>query len=253
MKYSSKDVYKGNIIGNWMFLSGIKGQKIEDKKWRYTANVKCLLCGREYDKPFRDILNGKSTKCKNCHNPQMFTNEYFINEDFTELKIKNNQSSKEYVFIIDTKHYPEIKKMYWGVIETSGQVYARSTNGRANNNKDRLHRYVCELEYGNDKINGKIIDHINRNTLDNRVCNLNVVSNLENAQNSKIRKDNSTGVKGINFNKRTGKWIARIQYNKKRISLGSFDTFEQAVKARKEAEKKYHQYASNIKGGVYEI
>ena len=80
------------------------------------------------------------------------------------------------------------------------------------------------------------------------IKNFNLVTPLENAQNSSLRKDNTSGVKGVHFNKRTNKWIARIQFNKKRISLGSFDTLEEAVEARRKAEKEYHKYNESIKG-----
>ena len=58
---------------------------------------------------------------------------------------------------------------------------------------------------------------------------------------NEIRKDNTSGVKGVNWSNRFNKWVARIQYDKKRIGK-SFETFEEAVEWRKEMEKKYHKY-----------
>lgn len=57
--------------------------------------------------------------------------------------------------------------------------------------------------------------------------------------NQNFRKDNKTGVKGVNFDKRSGKWQAQLQINKKKVLNKCFDNFEDAVKARKEAEEKY--------------
>lgn len=60
-----------------------------------------------------------------------------------------------------------------------------------------------------------------------------------NAQNQNIRKDNTSGVKGVNYDKRKNLWVARITVNGKRKYLGRRKKFEDAVKLRKDAEKKY--------------
>lgn len=83
------------------------------------------------------------------------------------------------------------------------------------------------------------IDHINQNTFDNRRENLRVVTKSRNQHNSAIRVDNTSGVKGVSFNAQTGKWIARIQIGGYRETLGSFDTYEQAVEARLQKETKH--------------
>ena len=46
-------------------------------------------------------------------------------------------------------------------------------------------------------------------------------------------------MKGVSYNKRAKKWISYIRYDNSTLHLGYFDTFEEAVKARKEAEDKY--------------
>ena len=51
---------------------------------------------------------------------------------------------------------------------------------------------------------------------------------------------NTSGQRGVCVNKQTGKYIAYINAEGKRHFLGYFDTFEEAVAARKEGEKKYH-------------
>lgn len=84
---------------------------------------------------------------------------------------------------------------------------------------------------------GKVIDHINGNGLDNQRHNLRICTQSENVINSKTRKDNSSGVKGVSFRKTRGTWDARIQRNGKLILLGQFKTKEAAILARMEAEK----------------
>ena len=57
--------------------------------------------------------------------------------------------------------------------------------------------------------------------------------------NRTVNINNTSGVTGVHFNKGINEWVARIQVNGVRIQLGSFPNFEEAVKARKDAEEKY--------------
>jgi hypothetical protein len=65
------------------------------------------------------------------------------------------------------------------------------------------------------------------------------VSNQENQRNKSRQSRNTSGVTGVHWHKRDKKWIARIKVDKKDLYIGMFDTFEEAVAARKEAEIKY--------------
>jgi hypothetical protein len=86
---------------------------------------------------------------------------------------------------------------------------------------------------------GTYIDHINNNCCDNRKENLRIVTNSQNLRNAKLRKDNKTGCKGLNFDIKRKVWEVKIKVNYKSIYLGKFTNYEDAVKARKEAEIKY--------------
>lgn len=57
--------------------------------------------------------------------------------------------------------------------------------------------------------------------------------------NQNLRKDNKTGIKGVNWDKKSNKWQAQLQINKKKVLNKFFDNFDDAVKARKDAEEKY--------------
>ena len=85
-----------------------------------------------------------------------------------------------------------------------------------------------------------LVDHNNRNTLDNRKSNLKNASKSENNRNHKLRKDSTSGISGVNWDKKSCKWRVRINSDiNKRINLGIYSNFEEAVKVRLEAEKKY--------------
>lgn len=80
------------------------------------------------------------------------------------------------------------------------------------------------------------IDHINGDRSDNRIANLRSVDSLENGHNQRLRKNNTSGVLGVRWNKNAQKWIARIFFNGREINLGAFENRDDAVAARSQAE-----------------
>ena len=69
--------------------------------------------------------------------------------------------------------------------------------------------------------------------------NLKYHTNLQVIRDDKPPKHNTSGVKGVTWDKETRKWYAYISIHRKRISLGRFRDFEEAVKVRKAAEDEY--------------
>ncbi len=116
-----------------------------------------------------------------------------------------------------------------------------------------IHRLVAEnfLENLEDK---EIVDHINNNRIDNRVENLRFVTNSENIMNSSQSRNNSSGVKGVSFQKNKNKWHAQICVNRVRIHIGLYETIEEAQHARILAARKYQgEYINkceNIKSAI---
>ena len=107
-------------------------------------------------------------------------------------------------------------------------------------NRYRSHGIVWYLHHGvypDYKID-QVIDHIDGNPSNNKIENLRLVTTKENQQNTKVREDNTSSVKGVHFCIRFNKWTARIAAGGKRVFLGYFSTFEEAKKARFTAEAK---------------
>lgn len=117
-----------------------------------------------------------------------------------------------------------------------GDYYRIWFNGK----RYRAHRIVWLIKTKSWPI--ECIDHIDHNTLNNKIENLRECTRGENKQNERIRKDNKCGYKGVYWYKLTGKWRSVISVNKKRISLGLFDTPEAAHQARLKAAKKLHPF-----------
>ena len=85
----------------------------------------------------------------------------------------------------------------------------------------------------------KEMDHINRIKDDDRWENLRPATRTEQVINRGMQKNNTSGHKGVSWDKRKKKWKAQIKVDKKQIHLGLFDNLEEAVAVRKEAELKY--------------
>ncbi len=85
------------------------------------------------------------------------------------------------------------------------------------------------------------IDHIDGNGLNNRIANLREVTNEENNKNIKLYSNNSSGIAGVRWYeyKTAGRWLSRISLNGKRVHLGYFSNFNDAVIARRMAEYEF--------------
>jgi hypothetical protein len=106
------------------------------------------------------------------------------------------------------------------------------------------HRIAWSIFYNEQP--PKIIDHINGNKGDNSIKNLRGSTNSENMSNMGRTKKNSTGFKGVTFNKKLNKYMASIGHNMKSIYLGLHDTPEKAHEAYCEAAKKLHGQFAKI-------
>ena len=86
----------------------------------------------------------------------------------------------------------------------------------------------------------KHIDHVNGDRADNRIDNLRSVNQQQNNMNLPVYKNNTSGLRGVSFYKRTGRWKAQIQASGKKIGLGYFDTPDEAHAAYVSAAEELH-------------
>ena len=89
----------------------------------------------------------------------------------------------------------------------------------------REHRVIFMMHHG---YLPKQIDHINGIRDDNRIENLRAADNFTNSQNAKRLCTNTSGVKGVCFDKAVMKWKARIYINGKRKTIGYYDNLDDA-------------------------
>lgn len=85
-----------------------------------------------------------------------------------------------------------------------------------------MHRIILERILRRPLKEGEEVDHIDRNPLNNKRANLRLATKSQNRRNCGKRCNNTSGYKGVSFNKRAGKWQAKITFNKKQYNLGYF-------------------------------
>ena len=139
-------------------------------------------------------------------------------------------------------------QLYWiasrkGGTATAGSLAGCKNSGgywhtRVNGSRYANHRLIFLMHHG---YLPEFIDHIDGNRENNRIENLRKASRQQNNCNARIRMDNTSGVKGVNWHKKTGKWTVRVQINKTRKCFGLFDDLELAQLVAVEARAKYHE------------
>ena len=121
--------------------------------------------------------------------------------------------------LVDWDDLQKIAPFHWNV---GNDGYARATShGRSMT----MHRMLSGAKKGD------LIDHLNRNKLDNRKANLRFCSPLQNTLNQPLlRRDNKSGYRGVTI-QHSGRFCAKINDATKYLSLGTYDTAEEAAVA----------------------
>lgn len=139
-------------------------------------------------------------------------NNYEIRGDVTVIFVKCNGETIETV--IDTKdlqRVDEYPNSWYGLWKDKNKkFYVRGSYSRRPRLSTSLHGWLMGKE------EGKEVDHIDRDTLNNRRSNLRLVSHSENVHNVKMRSDNTSGIKGVSWDKHQKKWAVQITTNKVR-------------------------------------
>lgn len=152
------------------------------------------------------------------------------------LCMKTIELSQKYLAILDDEDWMRFSTWKWFAHVSYGKPYAtRQAWDRKKPATVFLHHAI--LGY---PLYGKQVDHINGNSLDNRRSNLRIVSACQNQWNRGLNKNNTSGYKGVCFDKRKGRWMARIRKDWKYYFLGYFGTAAEAGAAYVTAQKIYH-------------
>jgi hypothetical protein len=160
---------------------------------------------------------------------------------FTKQKMQQIGIKEMYLSIDD---YPTYEVSNYGQVKnkTTGRILRPAINSNGYELVDlcdggkrktlTIHRLVLEAFEGISKNeNQKCVDHIDNDRTNNCLFNLRWVSQQQNNFNASKQKNNTSGIRGVSWCKRSNKWSAYIT-NKNKLHLGLFDNIEDAKLAR---------------------
>jgi HNH endonuclease/AP2 domain len=152
-----------------------------------------------------------------------------------EVQVAYVQLTKGYEAVIDAADIHLVDGCNWTASVQSNAVYAhRKDYSLEKSKKVFLHRVImCPP----DNLH---VDHVNGNGLDNRRKNLRLATRSQNLSNSVVPVTNTSGFKGVVWEKRRLKWFAQIQKNGRHIFLGYYSSAQLAHEAYCEASAKFH-------------
>lgn len=107
----------------------------------------------------------------------------------------------------------------------------------------RMHRLIAGA-----KLRSEVVDHVNRNKLDNRRRNLRIVTLAQSAQNCGSHGGTSE-FRGVRWDSHRQKWMAQAKLNGKYVFLGRFDDEIEAAKAAERFRQKHMPFYSGARSG----
>lgn len=140
--------------------------------------------------------------------------------------------------LVDDEDFEELNKFKWHYAQYGRSGYAKRMIWNKETKKSkivRMHHFILPLK------EGLMVDHINRNGIDNRKCNLRLVTKAQNMMNKFAPKNNKSGFKGVSWLARNRKWRAYINFNYKQIHLGLFED-------KKDAAREWNKAAISLFG-----
>ena len=163
------------------------------------------------------------------------------NQKVRPIRIEGNIAylplTRGYEAVVDASDVLLVRMFNWQAQVMPYTVYARRVTPRDKNGRQKtiyLHNALHPAPLG------LFVDHADTNGLNCKRENLRHCTQAQNQQNRKMQSRNSTGFKGVSWNKAEVRWDARICTNGKRIFLGLFDSPQAASAAYIEARARLH-------------
>jgi hypothetical protein len=158
--------------------------------------------------------------------------------------MKQIKLSQGFVAIIDDRDYELVSSYKWHVYISRAKVpvYYAQSSFRINGITKTISMHLLIL----GKKKGFIIDHADRNGLNNTRENIRFVTYSQNSLNTKAKINRANKYRGVFFDKRDSTYYSQIMVQGKRISLGRSKSEYECALMRDEAALKYHGELANL-------
>jgi hypothetical protein len=153
-------------------------------------------------------------------------NEFIIDGDICKIQMYDKNNNPTCQTIIDAEDYEKVKNIKWSHNAVLNRVF--------NDKVGYLSRFI--LSIADPKI---LVDHANRDKLDNRKENLRTCGHAENNWNQTLTERNNSGYKGIFWNEQRLKWRATVRFLYHSV-VREFEEIEDAVEWVKQKRKELH-------------
>lgn len=240
IQWNQEGDYKNKVVCNKHYQQlRMYGECIDNIPSGRNKERVCSVCGSVSDViycPSEDKMFCRRHYSQLKHYGKLFErtvfdrNEYRIEGDHAVIVLRNRKQEIMGETIIDIDDLERIIPYKWRLNTWN---YAET---RINGKSIMLQKIILNTK--------EKIDHIDRNTLNNRKSNLRIITQSENAVNCDIRSNNTSGITGVSWSNALQAWRAYINVNGQRIELGTRRNKEKAIRLRLEAEMKYYgEYA----------
>lgn len=145
------------------------------------------------------------------------------------MTVREIQLSRGLVTVVDEADYEWLNRWKWHAWSRDPTYAIRNDWNHGDQRTFKMHRVILGAPAG------VLVDHRNSDTLDNRRSNLRLATQAQNAQNMRPQSRSTHGLKGVHFDKITGRWRAQIKADGIRYHLGRFDSQEDAARAYDQA------------------
>lgn len=181
-----------------------------------TIWYKCKCdCGNVVIEQRSHLLNYPNITCGNC-------TKIIEEKEYCRYVCKSGES-----FIFDYEDLPAVKSHRWCIGDGYAECYI-------DKKLVKLHRLIMGAE------ENVLVDHINGDILDNRKSNLRIADRAGNARNAALCSTNTSGYKGVSWDKVRKKYLARIRQDGRMLNLGAYDKPEEAARAYDKAARFYY-------------
>lgn len=207
------------------------GLRVPTRPDRYLL-TKCLNCGNILPCEISNLKRQPPKRCVFCSNignhsnVDTNTNAWVVYDSYAVCNV--NYGNEVVSFYIDKQKYDDAKKYVWRISKKKQKYYVISGSF-----KKGTAIYLHDFVYGKHA-DGLEIDHIDGNSLNNRISNLRVVTHQGNVDNIRAtRIDNQIGIRGVVYNKAGRSYHVDFHFHGKRFYTKEWNTISEAVWCRK--------------------